>query len=41
MVALGHFAEAADAGLERASAAAMLERNRVAEMLRDHLAGGG
>ncbi|MEE8421589.1 MAG: hypothetical protein V3S31_02305 [Dehalococcoidia bacterium] len=39
-MALGHFAEAADAASERASAAAMLERNRVAEMLRDHLAGG-
>jgi hypothetical protein len=39
-IALGQFAEAAGAGAERAPAAAMLERNRVAGMLRDYLAAG-
>ena len=38
---LGQFAEAADAGGERAPAAAMLERNRVAELLRARLGQGG
>ena len=38
-MALGQFAEAADAGGERAPAAAMLERNRISGMLREHLAG--
>lgn len=38
---LGQFAEAADTGGERAPAAAMLERNRVAELLRAHLGQGG
>ena len=37
-MALGRFAEAADAGGERAPAAAMLERNRISGLLRDHLA---
>ncbi len=37
---LGQFAEAADAGGERAPAAAMLERNRIAGLLRDHMAQG-
>ena len=39
--ALGQFAGAADAGGEHASAAAMLERNRVAELLRAHMSRGG
>ena len=38
-MALGQFAEAADAGGEHAPAAAMLERNRISGMLREHLAG--
>ncbi len=38
--ALGQLAEIADAGSEQAPAAAMLERNRIATLLRAHLAGG-
>lgn len=38
--ALGQFAEIAGAGSEQAPAAAMLERNRIANMLRAHFAGG-
>ena len=42
-MALGQFGEATDAGGERAPAAAMLERNRIAGLLRDYMAqrGGG
>ncbi|HJM74947.1 MAG TPA: hypothetical protein QGI71_03670 [Dehalococcoidia bacterium] len=36
---LGQLAEVADAGSEQAPAAAMLERNRVSNLLRAHLAG--